>query len=302
MPPTRPSELRRSWLFLAGADRLALEMGGRSGADVLIQELEDFTPPERRPEARAFSPAVLARWREAGHVAAVRINPLDTGGVDDLAAVMQGMPDVVMMAMVSKPEDIARLDQLITQHEAALGIAPGATEIVPNIETAAGLVATGAIAAASQRVTAALIASEDMAADLGAERTPESRELAYARQRFLVECRAAGIVAIDCPCTFNDVAVVDTDVRWARSLGYRAKSLINHTHVQTIHRALTPSEAERLQAEAVVAAFNVARTHGQDRAVVKGHAVEVPTYRAAKRLLERHQAFADYARTSRPAD
>lgn len=48
----RPPELRRSWLFVPGADRAALEAAGTSGADVLIQELEDFTPPARRAEAR----------------------------------------------------------------------------------------------------------------------------------------------------------------------------------------------------------------------------------------------------------
>ncbi len=38
----RPSRLRRSWLFLAGADHDALVEGAASGADVLIQELETF--------------------------------------------------------------------------------------------------------------------------------------------------------------------------------------------------------------------------------------------------------------------
>ena len=288
MRPIRPPGLRRSWLFLAGADRLALEMGARSGADVLIQELEDFTPPERLPEARALSAGVLTRWREAGLVSAVRINPLSKGGVEDIAAVMPGKPDVVMMAMVTNPKDIAQLDKLISKQEAALGIEPGSTEIVPNIETAAGLVATGAIAAASKRVTAALLASEDMAADLGADRTPEARELAYVRQRFLVECVAAGIVAIDCPFTFSDMTQAETDVRFARSLGYVAKSLVHKSQVNLVNRVLTPSDAEIQHAEAIIAAYQVARAHGRDRALVGGHAIEAPTYAAAKRLLARH--------------
>src|SRR2546430_12438987 len=54
------------------------------------------------------------------------------------------------------------------------------------------------------RVTAALVASEDMAADLGTARTRTGEELAYVRARFVVECRAAGVEAIDCLCTFRD--------------------------------------------------------------------------------------------------
>ena len=40
---------RRTWLFVPGADEKAQAAAARSGADVLIQELEDFTPPEARP-------------------------------------------------------------------------------------------------------------------------------------------------------------------------------------------------------------------------------------------------------------
>ncbi|TMI03159.1 MAG: hypothetical protein E6H46_09625 [Betaproteobacteria bacterium] len=57
---------------------------------------------------------------------------------------------------------------------------------------------------ASTHVTAALIASEDTAADLGTARTRTGEEFAYVRARFVVECRAAGVEAIDCLCTFRD--------------------------------------------------------------------------------------------------
>ena len=46
----RPLRLCRSWLFVDGADEAALlGVSAQSGADVLIQELEDFTPPPLRP-------------------------------------------------------------------------------------------------------------------------------------------------------------------------------------------------------------------------------------------------------------
>jgi citrate lyase subunit beta/citryl-CoA lyase len=44
---------RRSWLFVPGADESAHAAAARSGADVIILELEDFTPPERRAQARS---------------------------------------------------------------------------------------------------------------------------------------------------------------------------------------------------------------------------------------------------------
>ena len=286
-PTKRPPRSRRSWLFLPGAEKASLENAVAFGADVLIQELEDSVPPQRRGEARAVSAGILEGWRSAGAVATIRINPLESGGHDDLAAAMPGRPDAVLMAMVSAPEQVARLDEVLARFEEELGLAPGGTEIVPNVETAAGLVRTREIAAASARVTALLVAAEDMAADLDAERTPGCGELSYARSRFLVECVAAGVLAIDCPYTFSDLQQGEADLLFARSLGYKAKSVVNTDQVALVNRLLTPAPEEVARAKRLVAAFESARADGRDRALVEGLMVEVPTYRAAKRLLAR---------------
>jgi citrate lyase subunit beta / citryl-CoA lyase len=107
---------------------------------------------------------------------------------------MLARPDVVMMSKVASPDQVRSLAEL----------APDA-ELVPNVETAAGLLNAFQIGKANPRVTAMLVASEDMVADLGTSRSRRGEELAYVRARFLVECRAAGVEAIDCPYTFSDV-------------------------------------------------------------------------------------------------
>ena len=100
----RPPELRRSWLFIGGADEAQLAAGPESGADVLIQELEDFTAPERRPFARGLASELYSAWRTAGAVAAVRVNPLAGDGRADLEAAMAGAPDCVLLPKVEGPE------------------------------------------------------------------------------------------------------------------------------------------------------------------------------------------------------
>lgn len=185
----RPATLCRSWLFLEGANEAVLQRAATSGADVLIHELEDFTPPALRPKARTLAGDLYASWREAGRVVAVRVNPLDQDGMDDLAAVMRGRPDIVALPKVAEPRHVAQLDAAVTRFERDYGIAEGSTALLPNIEFARGLVQLGAIAAVSKRISACLLASEDLAADLGAEREPDGVELAYCRQRFIVECR-----------------------------------------------------------------------------------------------------------------
>jgi citrate lyase subunit beta/citryl-CoA lyase len=266
---------RRSWLFVPGADAAAHEAAARSGADVLIQELEDFTPPERRPAARAMAVSLYARWRRAGKLAAVRVNPLEDCGREDLAAVLKGRPDIVLMPKVVSAAQVRALERA-TQ---------GAFDLVPNVETAAGLLNAFAIGKASRRVIAMLVASEDMVADLGTNRSRGGEELAYVRQRFLVECRAAGVEAIDCPYTFSDVNGAIKDARYARELGYRMKSLVAANHAAAINRVFTVSSSELNQARKIVEAFEAARKSGKERAKVNGKLVEVPIYSAAKRLL-----------------
>ena len=294
----RPTRLCRSWLFLEGANEPVLQAAALSGADVLIQELEDFTSPAQRPAARALAADLFAAWRAAGVVVAVRVNPLDRDGMEDLAAVMRGRPDIVALPKVAEPAHIVRLDEAVTRFERDYGIAEGSTALLPNIELARGLLQTHAIAKASPRTVACLMASEDLAADLGAERGPDGAELAYCRQRFIVECVAAGVVAIDCPYTFSDGEGVERDTRWAHRLGYAAKSLVDPAHAGVVNGVLTPSEQELSRAREIVEAFEAARAKGRSRAELKGSLVEVPTYSNAKRLIARAESLQQWARGS----
>lgn len=291
-PARRPTPLCRSWLFVNGADEAALARAPLSQADVLIQELEDFTPPELRPKAREISAATLAAWKAAGAVAAVRVNPLDGDGMADLEAVMRGAPDIVALPKVAEPDHVEHLALTVAGLEERYGLRPGSTELLPNIESARGLTRLPDILAATPRIRSCLLASEDLAADLGAIRARDGNELSYARQRFLLECVAAGIMAIDYPYTWQDGDGADKEARSARRLGYRAKSAVAHDHAAIINAVLTPSSDEIAEAQRIVTAFEAAQTGGQGRVELDGNLVEVPTVTNAQRLLQRAEALA----------
>ncbi|MFH6781068.1 MULTISPECIES: HpcH/HpaI aldolase/citrate lyase family protein [Methylobacterium] len=283
----RPIAARRTWIFAAGADETALRRAAEARPDVLIQDLEDFTPPQLKREARLLCRPTADLCREAGVIPAVRVNPLEHVGHEDLAAAMQAGAGVILLAKTAGPEQIAALDRAVTRHERDLGLAVGSTEIVPNVETAAALVRIAALAEASSRVTAMLMASEDMAADLGVGRTAGSEELAYARARFLFECVAAGVLAIDCPYTFSRREDIDRDLDFAVARGFKAKALVDPAQVAHVNARLTPSEAQMTAARRLISAFEQARTEGRTPAELDGHRIEVPSYKAALRLLER---------------
>ena len=65
MPGLDP-DLRRTWLFGPGADRAAHDAMLASGADALIVDLEDFTPPPSRDHARGLLANFVKGCRDRG--------------------------------------------------------------------------------------------------------------------------------------------------------------------------------------------------------------------------------------------
>lgn len=289
-PPLSP-DLCRSWLFVGGAETDALAAVPGCGTDLAILELEDFTPPPLRPAARERAPAHFDAWRAAGVVPAVRVNPFWDGGRDDLAAVMAGRPEVVLLPKVRGPDDIVVLDQAVTREERRHGLPEGSTRLVPNLESAAGVLDARAIAGASGRVVAMLLASEDLVADLGAPRTRAGDEMAFARAFHHMACTAAGVLAIDCPYTYADEAGLLAHCAAAQALGYRAKALVQPSQAGAVTAAFTPSPAQLAEAKRLLAAHAEAEAKGDARVELDGHLIEVPTLRNARGLLARAEAL-----------
>jgi citrate lyase subunit beta/citryl-CoA lyase len=291
----RPASLRRSWLFTPGLDAHAQQAALDSCADVMVADLEEFTAPADRPAARPRVAALMARCRAQGTVGAVRVNRLAADGLADLRGVMPGRPDTIFLPYVESAEQITALALAIDSLEAELGLPAGSTEIVPTIESALGVVRIQGILAASERISACLLAAEDLTADLGAERGPDSLELNHLRSRFLVDCRAAGRVAIDCPFNYRDPNAQTADLLWARRIGLKAKCAVYPAQVAAIHAALTPSAQQVDHARALVAGFEATR-RGEANAA---QAVEGPDYHTAKRLLARDTEFRSWSAQAR---
>ena len=106
--------------------------------------------------------------------------------------------------------------------------------------------------------------------------------------------RAAGLTPRPTIVQFPETAVtgyfVEGAVREAtlsRRLGYRSKSLVLPEHAKRLKEVFTPGADEIAHARAIIVGFDAARSRGEDRALVDGLWVEVPTYRNARRLMER---------------
>ena len=107
----------RSWLFVPGDHEQRLAKVAGYGADAVIVDLEDAVAPANKAAARRLA----LTWLEdhpanQGYARWVRINPLDTAlWRDDLASVMAGRPDGIMVPKAAGPDQLAMLDEALTE-------------------------------------------------------------------------------------------------------------------------------------------------------------------------------------------
>ncbi|CAE6794020.1 HpcH/HpaI aldolase/citrate lyase family protein [Paraburkholderia haematera] len=248
----RPPGIRRTWLFVPGNHTEAHAVALQSGADAIVADLEEMTSPQDRPQARERIVTLLREAARTGTVGSVRINKLERDGHADLEGVMPGTPRAIFLPHAESAAQLAALDDALAVIEHKLGIPDGSTEVVPVIESAKGLVHLGALLQVGARIKCCMLAVEDLAANLGARRTPGGNELLYARSRFLIECIAAGCVPIDLPCTYQSAQVLGQDLEISTQLGFASKSVVFAEHVPAIHHALTPSAEDVQAARALV--------------------------------------------------
>jgi citrate lyase subunit beta / citryl-CoA lyase len=278
----------RSLLFVPGhsAKMMAKSLG--SGADVLIFDLEDAVHPDSKPAARRLVAETLAGRTGAGPAHYVRVNALDTPWcADDVEAVMPVRPDGIMLPKPTGPEDLDRLDALMTRWESAAD--KGRAKIIPVCtETAAATLSLAAKSWARPRLAGLLWGGEDLSAAIGATANRDDHgqytaPFALARSLCLFAARAAGVAPIDAVFTdFRDGEALRRETDAARRDGFSAKAAIHPAQVDIINRAFTPTDAERLWAERVLAAFEAS-----DAGVVQldGVMLDAPHRAQARRIM-----------------
>src|SRR5215469_7273780 len=102
----------RSFLFVPGDSERKLVKGAGSGADALVLDLEDAVAEERIDIARGMVREYLQSSRDRSRTRLwVRINPLSSEkALPDLAAIVAGAPDGVLLPNATSAAELAVLD------------------------------------------------------------------------------------------------------------------------------------------------------------------------------------------------
>lgn len=258
-------KLLRSLLFVPGDSEKKLAKGAGGNADALILDLEDAVAADQRPKARAIVFDYLRqRSNRATQQTWVRINPLTERAVSlaDLAAVVAGAPDGILLPKVNSAQDVIMLDHFLSALEQRESVPPGSIKIVPvATETPAAVLALASYQGCSPRLAGLTWGAEDLAAAIGASSNLDDSgewEFTYrmARSLCLVAAHAAQVQAIDTVTVdFRDDERLRREVRAARRAGFFGKMAIHPNQVDIINAGFTPDAAEIAHAQAIVAAF-----------------------------------------------
>lgn len=279
----------RSLLFVPGDSARKFDKARGTAADALILDLEDSVSLEGKEAAREATREMLGAERGRQKVY-VRVNALDSGmTLADLAAVMPGRPDGIMLPKACGAGDVDKLSNYLDAFEAANGIDAGHTRIIAvATETAESLFALASFKDAGPRLWGLLWGAEDLAASFGATGNKTdgvySEPFRMARNLCLAAAASAGVVPIDTVCTvIGDLAYVEAEADAARRDGFAAKAVIHPSHVDPVNDAFTPKPEEVEWARRIIAAFEDDPKAGVVK--IEGKMIDKPHERAARKIL-----------------
>ena len=286
--------LIRSWLFVPGDSERKLDKARSNDADALILDLEDSVADSRQDIARTMVRDYLGeRSDRTRQQLWVRINALDSElALPDLAAVMAGRPDGIVLPKVSGANEVNVLGHYLSALEAREDISLGSTRILcVATETAASLLNFHSyLQGVTPRLSAMTWGAEDLAAALGASdnRNPRSGDFddpyLLAKSFCLAACRAIDVQPVGVVYTdYRDHSGFEADCLRDARAGFIGKIAIHPSQPPIANRAFTPSDQDVEHAKRVVAAFDA--EPGVGAVGLDGKMLDMPHLKQARNLL-----------------
>ncbi|HJG23752.1 citrate (pro-3S)-lyase subunit beta [Enterococcus durans] len=278
--------LRRTMMFVPGANVAMLRDAPLYGADSIMFDLEDAVSLKEKDAARTLVHFALKTFDYSAVETVVRINGLDTVGKQDIEAVVLAGVNVIRLPKTETAQDIIDVDEAITLVEESNQIPIGTTKMMAAIESAEGVLNAREIAQASTRLIGIALGAEDYVTNMKTKRYPDGQELFFARNMILHAARAAGIAAID--TVYSDVDNVEglqAETNLIKQLGFDGKSVINPRQIPLVNAIYAPTEKEIQHAKEVIWAINEAEAKGSGVISLNGKMIDKPIVERAQRVI-----------------
>ncbi|MFJ4540726.1 HpcH/HpaI aldolase/citrate lyase family protein [Streptomyces tibetensis] len=259
-----------TWLYAPGDRPHVVAKALTSGADVVVVDLEDAVPPDRKAYARAATADLLAD--PPAVPVHVRVNALDSPwGEQDIAALAPA-PGLsgLRLCKITSPADVTRVARRAPR-----------TGLHALLETALAVEQAYAIACSHPSLRGIALGEVDLRSDLGVR---DDAGLDWSRSRVVVAARAAGLPppAQSIHPDIRDLEGLATSCAHGRALGFLGRAAIHPRQLPVIERAYLPTAAEIERAEAVLKAASVERGA---QALPDGRFIDAAVVTAAQRTL-----------------
>jgi citrate lyase subunit beta / citryl-CoA lyase len=287
--------LNRSFLFAPGNVARRVEKALTLEADAVIVDLEDSVATGEKAATRKSVAEALARPRRArGYV---RVNaPSSEFCYRDLVETLHRKVDGVVLPKIESAADLHAVDWLMWNLEREFGAEPGSIDLIPQIETAAGVQRVDRILQARSlrpyqapwRVKRVAFGGADYAHQLGLNVGMDEAELADARARVVLSSRAAGLEGpLDSPWFhFREAEGFARALERSRRHGFQGRLCVHPDQLAAVNAAYLPSAAELARAERIVAAFREAEARGEAAVQVDGEMVDYPVAYRAQAMID----------------
>ncbi|HFF7621790.1 TPA: citrate (pro-3S)-lyase subunit beta [Streptococcus pyogenes] len=278
--------LRRTMMFVPGANAAILRDAPLFGADSIMFDLEDSVSLKEKDTSRALVHFALKTFDYSSVETVVRVNGLDSCGALDIEAVVLAGVNVIRLPKTETAQDIIDVEAVIERVERENSIEVGRTRMMAAIESAEGVLNAREIAKASKRLIGIALGAEDYVTNMKTRRYPDGQELFFARSMILHAARAAGIAAIDTVYSdVNNTEGFQNEVRMIKQLGFDGKSVINPRQIPLVNEIYTPTKKEIDHAKQVIWAIREAESKGSGVISLNGKMVDKPIVERAERVI-----------------
>lgn len=288
--------LRRSLAFCQAINPDGVKKLIEGNVDCIVLDLEDGVVVTRKEENRRKTLDILQHWDFRNKEKVVRVNGPDTPfyqqDIDEV--IRPGLPNAVRLPKCETVDYVLKVSDDLAKIEKDAGLAPNSIELILMIESSLGIMNTYQLCTCCKRVTAAGIGMEDLTAEMGILRRYELNclDLLYARQKLILEAKAAGVQAIDSGILFHATEDwIYQDSLIGRNMGFTGRSCSTRYPelVDAVNLAFSPSEGEIDWAHKVVAAYEEAKNSGNSNVYVDGKFVDPPVVGKAQNVLDLEQ-------------
>lgn len=283
---------RRALLYMPGDNLRKITKATTLGVDCVCMDMEDGVALNRKQQARETIVQALESLSFGRSERLARINPVGSGlEEEDLRAALYARPDGIVIPKVEDKDAVRWASSQIAAHEKAQGWESGSVALIILVETARGIVNLNSIAGADPRLQALVFGSEDLAGDIGAQRTSAAWEVFYARSALVIHAAAYDLQAIDMVYVdFHDREGLIAEAQEGARMGFAGKQVIHPNQVEPVQTAFTPDDETIRQAIRLMDAFQQNQQAGQGAFALDGKMVDAPIMKAAERVLARARA------------